>query len=130
MLSLTAQAFLLTIALGAGHAPWVRIISAFFSALAAAASVQLMARHRYYELADAFWLQNYEENRMKCRPVHGSERPFGRNAEGKMWSPVRRISQWPAHLIWFGTLAVFGSVGVVAMFLAVFYPSVFDPGNP
>lgn len=46
-LSLTAQAFLLTIALGAGTAPLARVVSAALGVTSGLLTMQLMAKNRY-----------------------------------------------------------------------------------
>lgn len=46
-LSLTAQAFLLTIALGAGTAPLARVVSAALGMISGLLTMQLMAKNRY-----------------------------------------------------------------------------------
>ncbi|HEU5441890.1 MAG TPA: hypothetical protein VFU88_21600 [Ktedonobacterales bacterium] len=53
VLSLTAQAFLLTIALGASSLPAARLVAALLSFLVASISLQLMAKHRHNEEVDA-----------------------------------------------------------------------------
>lgn len=89
VLSLTAQAFLLTIALGGGTSRWSRIISAVLAMFATVASIQLMIRHRYFEQSDSEWLQQYEKIKLGSVPVHGSQRPFGEEVKAKMWCPIR-----------------------------------------
>ncbi len=55
-LSLTAQAFLLTIVLGPNSSRFARIVSAVLSLAAALMSMQLMASDRRAEVTDAHWL--------------------------------------------------------------------------
>jgi len=50
VLSLTAQAFLLTIALGPDSSCNARLMSSSLSLLTALASIMLMIKHRYYEV--------------------------------------------------------------------------------
>jgi hypothetical protein len=52
-LSLTAQAFLLTIALGGGPSPSARRLASLLSLISALASIQLLAKHRYFEEVDS-----------------------------------------------------------------------------
>jgi hypothetical protein len=59
-LSLTAQAFLLTIALGPDSKPMSRVVTGLLSAVVALVSVQLMLKHRRHELIDSKWLEKFE----------------------------------------------------------------------
>lgn len=59
VLSLTAQAFLLTIALGNSE-PQAVFISSLLGAITALASIHLMWKHRYFELRDSMWLERVE----------------------------------------------------------------------
>ena len=63
VMSLTAQAFLLTIALGASSSVAARVVSSLLSLVSLLASMQLMARHRPMELMDARWLEACEKTR-------------------------------------------------------------------
>jgi hypothetical protein len=49
VISMTAQAFLFTIALGNGE-PFERSIASFLACVVALASIHLMAKHRFFEL--------------------------------------------------------------------------------
>jgi hypothetical protein len=61
VLSLTAQAFLLTIALSPGTKQFPRALASALAFVAALLAMQLMARDRQAELTDARWLREYEE---------------------------------------------------------------------
>jgi hypothetical protein len=61
IVSLTAQAFLLTIALAPDSASAARYISAGLAFVAAVASFHLMAKHRTFERLDSEWLKRYEK---------------------------------------------------------------------
>jgi hypothetical protein len=68
-LSLTAQAFLLVIALGSGSGHLARIAAGLLSAVTALMSVQLLLRQRLHERADSIWLNNFEDSRgWEARP--------------------------------------------------------------
>lgn len=71
VLSLTAQAFLLTIALSADSSRLARIVACSLSIVAAILAVQLMTRHRQAEIADAHWLAEYEARYSPSHVVHG-----------------------------------------------------------
>ena len=112
-LSLTAQAFLLTIALSADTYPTGRIISALLGVFAAGASIQLMLKHRCNELADSKWLQAYEELHSECRPIHAKRRSF---------STTTFITDVPSTWVWIAALAVFGAAALFALIIAVGCP--------
>jgi hypothetical protein len=60
-LSLTAQSFLLTIALG-HDTRWVgRVLAALLGLIAALAAIQLLLKHRYHELLYSHWLDRFED---------------------------------------------------------------------
>lgn len=60
VLSLTAQAFLFTVALSAQNTPAARLISAMLALIAALASLQLLAKHRFNEVNDSKLLEAFE----------------------------------------------------------------------
>ena len=130
-LSLTAQAFLLTIALAKDSEPAARLISAGLACLSALASVQLMAKHRYYERADTEWLKRYESKyykdaddgeKLACS-VHDRRRKalnylFIKGAESKRrLDPMTRLLSLPgSYYFWMFVLTVF-AVGAAAVFV-------------
>jgi hypothetical protein len=59
-LSLTAQAFLLTIALGGPSSQPARLFASFFSVVVSFLCITLMTRHRQSEIHDANWLASFE----------------------------------------------------------------------
>jgi len=109
-LALTAQAFLLSIALGAQTAFASRIISSVLSLVIALLSVQLMTRHSAFELADARRLHSIELRR-KMEPVH--QRPL----------PVRGIGGFRSRRLWTIGLSLFGAAALVALGLTIFFPA-------
>jgi hypothetical protein len=73
VLSLTAQAFLLTIALGHDNSNWARLLAGGLSFLAGLVSMVLMAGHRHAELTDAAWLARYEADHFLGSVFHGAD---------------------------------------------------------
>jgi hypothetical protein len=59
-LGMTAQAFLITLALGAGSSRWARLLAALLSLILALMVMQLMAKHRRNELLDSVLLEELE----------------------------------------------------------------------
>jgi colanic acid biosynthesis protein WcaH len=62
VISLTAQAFLFTIALNPDVSVYSRIISAFLALITAVASIHLLMKHRFYEEEHAKISHKYERN--------------------------------------------------------------------
>jgi hypothetical protein len=118
VLSLTAQAFLLTIALGPDSAPTARAISALLAVLAAAASLQLMAKHRYYEVSDSKWLERYEGKHLGCPPLHTPKRPGA--------DPMKWYERLPSYYVWCAILGIFGIAGLVVIVLTICCPECLE----
>jgi hypothetical protein len=118
VLSLTAQAFLFTIALGGGDA-WARIISSLLSLNIAVISIMLMGRHRQGELNDAHWLERFEKNEMHLG-THGAHGLAFRDSRAKeQMLAAGRIGNLvplrPMFGAWVLGLALFGlaAIGVI-----------------
>ncbi len=120
VLSLTAQAFLLTIALGPESSQAARLISAGLAALAAFASVQLMVKHRYYERADSEWLKKYEEPWEAWRRVHGRTRPF---APRKTF-----LASWSSFCVWVTILSIFVLAALAVVVFSIWLPELLAIG--
>jgi hypothetical protein len=117
VLSLTAQAFLFTIALNKDSSRAAQIIAAALALVAALASVQLMAKHRFFEVQDAKWLEEFERNHAGVELVHA--RPSGpRRRSAWAWF-VRRSS----YKIWLLTLVAFS----LAALTVLFFPALLGP---
>ena len=105
VISLTAQAFLFTIALGTG-AKVSRLIAGCLALIAALASSQLLAKHRYFEIYYSRLLEDVESARAE-QPAHG--RPPA--AQG--------LVGWSSYHVWQAVFWVFAIAAVLACFLAV-----------
>jgi len=110
VLSLTAQAFLFTIALGHDTGRGAQIISALLALVSALASMQLLAKHRYFEVTCSKWLEAYERSH-QFATVH-ERMPTGNEA---FW-----LVRLPSYRIWQATLVAFAS----AACLVLFFPSI------
>ncbi len=60
-IGLTAQAFLLTIALGAGSSRWARMVAGSLALVTALVAIQTMAKHRVNERTDSLILERVEK---------------------------------------------------------------------
>ncbi len=130
LLSLTAQAFLFTIALSGDNSPTARTISAGLSLVVTLLSITLMARHRQAELVDAHWLRDYEACVLKVEPrwqshvKHWQARrdQQGLNA-GWLGSLVPLL---PGFMTWVIGLALFGVAGLAVLVLTLVAPGALN----
>lgn len=109
VLSMTAQSFLFTIALGAGTTPVARTIACALSFTISVMSANLMIRHRGFELSTAKWLETFESDN-KVRLHHGRPPVYDGPA-------VLRVLNRSAYRMWLWGLVVFG---LAAILTAVF----------
>ncbi|WP_433520764.1 hypothetical protein ACQPZ2_25575 [Nocardia pseudovaccinii] len=63
-LSLTAQAFLFSISMGADNDSIARIASSLLALIVSVISIMLMASHRLAERKDALWLERFEQQQI------------------------------------------------------------------
>jgi hypothetical protein len=117
-LSLAAQAFLLTIALGPDTSRASRLLASGLGVVAAFLSLHLLIRHRQAEVTDAHWLAAYEQQHFGTT-AHGPEWRKRRNAT-VIQGPLGRLARIPAFPVWQGALSLFGVVALVAFVLAIF----------
>lgn len=113
-LSLTAQAFLFTIALGHESSRTARVIACILSIVMTVLSMHLMSRHRQAEHTDAHWLEAYEKTN------------FGRSWHGRAWAEARNrepgsgfLTRFKGFEVWMGGLSVFGVAAVVVLVLTL-----------
>lgn len=138
VLSLTAQAFLLTIALGNSD-PQSVFISSLLGAITALASIHLMWKHRYFELRDSMWLERVEI-KLQIAQVHRRPKIQGAFTSSYnywilMLAAFGTAASWAMKAgiesLWPGTKSNYGSVGAfcvptllifVAVLFALFHP--------
>ncbi len=114
-LSLTAQAFLLTIAVGPDSSPVARVVSGLLSAVIALISVQLMTKHRRHESVDSRWLEKFERDR-GLEPVHAPPRGRAEALGLRRATWLERLSSfdvWRFGLVAFGVIALFAAVATL-----------------
>lgn len=111
-LAMTAQAFLLAIALGHDSAIAARVISSALSLFVALISVQLMIRHSAMEVADARRLYGMEMRR-GMEPVHQYSRKF----------------KLKSRTLWTVGLSLFGAAALAALVLTLFVPTALGQGS-
>ena len=114
-IALTAQAFLLTIALNPASSTFSRYLTGFLGILVAAMSMQLLAKHRLLEGLDRYLMKEIEL-RLGIPALSNREWGFSRNggfaltgagAPKHSWFRKRR-----SYVVWQVGLALFGLVNV------------------
>jgi hypothetical protein len=123
VLSLTAQAFLFTIALSAGNRQLARLIASGLALIAALLSMQLMSRHRQAEIFDAHWLAEYEGEHFGTEPPHGkgwAERRRRAPVHGRRWhEPFAKVGGYEA---WMAGFAIFALAAIGVFVVALVKP--------
>ncbi len=118
VLSLTAQAFLFTIALSQGNDAWARIISSLLSLNITVISILLMARHRQAELHDANWLARIECDELNLGNLGAHGTTFRRNRDQQKLEAGligRLLPRKPMFGVWVTGLALFGVSDIVVI---------------
>lgn len=128
-LSLTAQAFLFTIALGTDSQRFARTVACTLSLIVTFLSITLMARYRQGEISDAHWLERFEtDNNLPV--AHGRQFKRQRDTEPLQAGWIgRSIPLLPGFKTWTVGLGLFGVAAVVVMILTWVSPGVFVGGT-
>lgn len=124
VLSLTAQAFLSSIALG-DSSRLSRIIASLLSMATSFRSVQLIAKHRKGEIADAEWLKSYEESYFPDTRVHGAAFRQLRDESSTGGPFLNLLTRLSSFKVWTVGLTLFGLVALFVLSVAVFSPKWF-----
>jgi hypothetical protein len=121
-LGLTAQAFLLTIALSADASRTARLITAILSLVTALVAMQTMTKHRYNETTDARLLECIERElgfTVGNQPPHMPPRIRGaavNNATG----PINKLRSFD---LWMISLSAFALSGLIVIIVTIVQPS-------
>lgn len=122
-LSLTAQAFLLTMAFQEPTAPLGRLIAGLLGLVAAVAAMQLVAKHRHHEVQMSRWLQQLEELTLLPRLNDRDARKAFADGAGEQpagsWLAESFADTGSSFEWWLRALAVFGIADVIAVVLAL-----------
>lgn len=134
ILSLTAQAFLFTIALSGDSSRTARMMSAALALVVTFLSITLMARHRQAEVVDAHWLEAYELEVLQLEPrwrSHGevwqAERDKGELYAGRLGTLVPLL---PGFKTWVVGLSLFGLAALAVFAITALEPSLLDEQAP
>ena len=109
VISLTAQAFLFTIALGTGSIPG-RVLASLLALISALASLHLLAKQRHLELHYSRLLEAHE--RAKGLPPLHHPPPKAAGALG-----------WSAYTVWKYVFGIFGAAAIAAIVAAAYESS-------
>lgn len=112
-LSLTAQSFLFSVALGSEIAPAARVGAALLALVASLASMQLMSKHRYHELQDSKLLREFEDAEGFV-PIHGP----------RFWENRQIYQEFSSYKVWQSLLAVFSFAAITIALAATFAPEM------
>lgn len=100
MLTLTAQAFLLQVGLGASTATLGRAIAALLGLVTALAAIQLLDKHRLHEVQLARWLEQVEVDRALPR-LHSRQLQalYAGSPKASRWQQASSFSVW-RYALW------------------------------
>lgn len=103
VLSLTAQAFLFTIALSSDFSRRSQVVAASLALITALASIQLLAKHRFNEVEDMRWLESFER---KYR-YKGYETIHSQRKTKLSWRPGLLLRWISSYRLWMFMLSIF-----------------------
>ncbi|AII07504.1 MULTISPECIES: hypothetical protein [Rhodococcus] len=113
-LSLTAQAFLFSIALGQGVDTWARIFSAVLALNLSVISIMLMASHRQAEIRDVQWLDRFEQDELGAGDwgPHGAafRKPYETKLDAGWFGNLIHLRLM--FYVWIVGLGIFGVVAI------------------
>lgn len=124
VLSLTAQAFLMTIALGGDVSRYARTVGCVLSIVVAFLSVQILTRHRQAEITDAHWLRDLESDLPVHYRVHGPAWADRRNSTSPNVGVFDWFSRLPGYYTWAVGLSVFGLASLTTLVIEWTYPAL------
>jgi hypothetical protein len=124
VLSLTAQAFLFTIALSPGSSRLGRILSSLLALVSAIGSMHLMAKQRFNEHLDNCFLER-EERRLGITTLlgttlHGDTKPIAQQLGVRRPWYVRQSS----YRLWMLILAAFATAAILVLFVTWLQPEL------
>ena len=124
-MALTAQAFLVTIALGHETAPVARFLAAMLGVVVTVMSIQLMLKHRLFMATDELLMISIERR----IGIDATVVDFAKKVESianhspdlAKRVPLRKgILRWKSVTVWIVGLSFFGIINIVLMVFAAF----------
>lgn len=124
-MALTAQAFLITIALGHDTAPVARFLSAALGVVVTVMSIQLMLKHRLFLATDEILMMSLERRMgIDASAVDHPTKVASVNAHApdlNLKLPARNgILRWKSVTVWAVGLSLFGVINVLLMIFSLF----------
>lgn len=114
--SLTAQAFLFSIAMAAENLPIAKVASSLLALIVSIISILLMASHRLAERKDTKWLERFEQQHLRAGPwgpsgaafeAHQDSHNLGVGRMGNLLVLRHMFIVWVIGLGCFGVTAIF-----------------------
>lgn len=127
IISLTAQAFLFTIALGPDSSPIARYFASGLSILVTILCMLLMARHRQADIADAEWLADLEASRKGEPELLAHGHPWRRRRDATdilAGTPLNLVKRWTVFVVWEVGLLIFGLAALAIIVLTIVAPDL------
>jgi hypothetical protein len=127
VLSLTAQAFLFTVALSGGNSRTARGIASALGVIAAVMSLQLMISDRRSEITDAHWIRDLEAHLFgEEKVVHGGVYKERRDrTDASLHFPWQPFLAVKSSDLWIWGLTLFGLAALATFVLNLIRPSLF-----
>lgn len=116
-LAMTAQAFLMAIALGSTGIRAPKFVAAVLGLVLAVLSMQLMAKHRFIELLDNRLLEKVERD-LGLEAILG-ELPHAALRQRAATLAAPRLVRLSSYRIWMAALGLFGLADIAGVFLAL-----------
>jgi hypothetical protein len=121
-LALTALAFLFTLALGPGTAPFARILSSVLALGVSLAAFQLMYKQRQLANYDLYRAKEIENRLAFLHSVVDRREAFKH-------VPFNKVSSRNSHRIWLGLLLLFAGASLATIFVPLIWPSILSGVN-
>jgi hypothetical protein len=126
-LSLTAQAFLFTIALDPSSRRIARVVACLLSLISSILAVHLMTRHRQAEITDSHWLADYEgKHYPPSLAAHGPPWQARRNATSADAWIFSRLARYPGYRVWASGLMLFAVAAIAILVLTLIAPKILE----
>ncbi|WP_147258788.1 hypothetical protein [Pseudonocardia hierapolitana] len=125
ILSITAQAFLFTVSLGADTSQAARVISSSLSLIVTVLTLQLFVRHRQSEITDAHWLEE-REAQLNSSAFHGRSWQSARNAVDPDAQPFSALAHIGGYRMWSIGLCIFGLASLIVLAISITVPAILD----
>jgi hypothetical protein len=126
MLSLTAQAFLFTIALGPGSARIARILASMLSFISAVGSMHLMAKQHFNEGLDNRVLYLHEERLNLPRTLGRSMHDQTKRIAEAIGYPRPWFVRQSSYRLWMLILALFATAALSVLLITFFHSDLLE----